>query len=238
MYITDDFENTTNGATVVCKGKKSSETLVMNSKLLDWATRNASPENNSESSESNHEAIKNLDPEIIEMILGRDEAVVMKSLASRIGNSRTSSEDERIALEQLEEIVENIDSANNMAKMGLWNVVFEALALGENTPTALSVIGTSAQNNPEVQNELSRMGALHKILDAMNFDQDPVVMKAVFATSSMIQNNRPSFDSFCILGGIDSLLAVKDEHPCTAPRVQFLLETLGTLYPDVKNKFK
>jgi hypothetical protein len=211
----------------------------MESRLLDWATRNtASPDSGNDDGCSGAKpgSIQHLDPELVEMILGRDETVVMRSLTSRIGNSRNSCEDEQVAIEQLEEIVEKIDSANNMAKMNLWPSVFEALALGDNVSSVLSLIGTAAQNDQEVQDELLRMGVLPKIIHALGSVEDLVARKAVYATSSMIQNNRNTFDAFRALGGIGCLQVLRERHPAISERVQFLLGVLESQYSDEASK--
>jgi hypothetical protein len=96
-----------------------------------------------------------LDPGIIDAILGKPDAQRMKE-ALEVAIDETKTEDDRVnALDEIELLVESIDNANDLVKLRMWEPI-HALAASTKSPAsirtnALWVIGTALQNNPAAQ---------------------------------------------------------------------------------------
>lgn len=198
--------------------------------LLDWATKNTNPEHSPEDLQQVQERIRKLDPEIVEMILGKDEAVVMRSCISRLG-----TETELEALEQLEMICESIDSAQNMGKMNLWPAVLERLE-GDNGLAVMSLMGVAAQNNPPVQTDLFQLNVLPMMIEAL--DNSARAHKALHVISSMIQNNQTVFTAFLESEGFGAIRKAYECNERCKPRIEHLFEQLALQFPNHAEMFK
>jgi hypothetical protein len=200
----------------------------MESKLLSWATQHCNPDQDDGVAPKE---LTKFDPELVEMILGRDHAVVMRELTGRVGHARTTPQDEKEALLELLEIIEDLDCAKNMHKMNLWPSIFEAYHSGENKALALSAISVAAQNNPQVQSDLMGLDVFEKILfDGLRSEEEGVALKAVSATSAMIRNERFIYDSFVGRNGRMLMEETMTRHPATSDRIQHLLSYTDDLF--------
>ncbi|CCJ30307.1 unnamed protein product [Pneumocystis jirovecii] len=79
-------------------------------KLLDFSTRLHKKNSEPVSPDAFR---SNLDPELIDHILGKDDAVLMKDAMAIITDSSQSLENRKIAFENLEMLIENIYNAKN-----------------------------------------------------------------------------------------------------------------------------
>ncbi|KAL9714949.1 hsp70 nucleotide exchange factor fes1 [Leucoagaricus gongylophorus] len=121
--------------------------------LLRWSIENSGPRQDSGAQP------QKLDPGIIDTILGKSDAEQMKEDVD-VGSDRSKSEDERVAaLDHLEMLVEQIDNANDLEKLGLWPALISLLDSPESSTEikvlVLWVIGTAIQNNPQAQDVVS-----------------------------------------------------------------------------------
>ncbi|KAF8889119.1 armadillo-type protein [Infundibulicybe gibba] len=143
--------------------------------------------------------MKSLDPAIIDMILGRPDAELMKEdMATALDSTRDESE--RInALDHLEMLIEQIDNANNLGKLKMWGPLHSLLTSDASTPSikmyALWVIGTALQNNPEAQDAYLSCKPLPTLLSFLSPSPSSTIQtrsKALYAISGLLKHNQPS----------------------------------------------
>ncbi|CAE6475131.1 unnamed protein product [Rhizoctonia solani] len=114
------------------------------------------------------ERMKELDPAIIDMILGKSDAVVMKVCEKlAIARDESREEDERVeALDDFEMLVEQIDNANNLENLKMWEPLIELIR----SPVpgvqrhAIWIAGTAVQNNSAAQSDFLKRDPLPHLL--------------------------------------------------------------------------
>ncbi|KAH9920818.1 nucleotide exchange factor Fes1-domain-containing protein, partial [Epithele typhae] len=120
--------------------------------LLRWGITNSTP---ADANRPPPQPRTDLDPGIIDAILGKSDAVLMKEALGKAVDEKLD-EDERVqALDDFEMLVEQIDNANNLEKLKMWEPLHALLT----NPTSseeiqrhvLWVLGTAVQNNPSAQ---------------------------------------------------------------------------------------
>ncbi|KAI0138405.1 hsp70-like protein [Pestalotiopsis sp. NC0098] len=106
------------------------------------------------------------------------------------------------ALDNMEQLIESLDNANLLSKLGLWSPLLGLLAHEEADVRRMAawVVGTAVQNNEPSQERLVALGGLEKIV-AMTAAAAPtepekkdVRRKAVYALSSACRNYQPAMD--------------------------------------------
>ena len=142
--------------------------------LLRWSIEHSTPR----STDAPPPARKDVDPEIINYILGKPDAVLMKE-ALDIALDQNRDEDARIqALDDIEMLVEQIDNANgthlgcvmrcwlwkltssfsDLDKLKMWGPLHSLLTSPNSSDEikvqTLWIIGTAVQNNPSAQNSV------------------------------------------------------------------------------------
>jgi len=141
--------------------------------LLHWAVENSDPAKLAALMEKYKEGnltIKDVYGEDVINALFVDEASVMTQQISQIAafhNDSISDGDLDIALEQLQELVEQVDNAANLHRMGGLQPLLD-LAVGTSRSMAtrklaLWTLGVAVQNNPAVQDDLVGLGGLHRL---------------------------------------------------------------------------
>ena len=189
----------------------------MDKDLLKWAVENST------------DSAKPLDPEktaFLRAALGPSDAEMMRVAVSCITNPDDTVENKLIAMDNLELLVENIDNANDVERLGLWSKFLTTL--NSDNPDlvlyALWIIGTASQNNAEVQDTLSNKHAVIGIvLDLIRHPDDRVKKKALYALSSILGQNRNSVHLFKELDGLQKLHALLD-HNVLSERVRYIIE--------------
>jgi hsp70-interacting protein len=115
----------------------------------------------------------------------------------------TSSDDEvpiddkLVAFDNFEQLIENLDNANNLAPLGLWTPLLASLAHSdlEMRTMAAWCVGTAVQNNLPSQERLVAMNGIPPLARiAVNDDAPKVKRKAVYALSSACRNYQPAMD--------------------------------------------
>ncbi|KAK2460397.1 hypothetical protein APHAL10511_007562 [Amanita phalloides] len=177
--------------------------------LLTWGIQNSTPGSGAPVD------LQKLDPEIIDMILGRPDSELMKEcLAVALDESR--SEDKRIdALDQFEMLIEQIDNANNLQKLQLWEPLQSLLTLDRSSPALKSavlwIVGTALQNNPAAQDDYMQYNPLPVLL---NFLTPGSALqsrsKAMYALSGLLKHNAPAVDAVGPSGWIKFREALQD----------------------------
>merc|ERR1719327_876181 len=167
------------------------------SKLFQWAIENSDPAKRGLSEEEMvakrmrmKRVLKELDMRPTEGQLMRD---VIEGMQARGQNvTEAEVENEVFSLEVLQELVEPIDNANDLDKMGGLDEVIVRTASKHATirAAAYQVIGTASSNNDMVQKQILDKGALHQFARQLQVETDvDVRVKAIFAIGVVSRNS-------------------------------------------------
>ncbi|KAJ3291860.1 hsp70 nucleotide exchange factor fes1 [Borealophlyctis nickersoniae] len=171
------------------------------------------------------------DPKWIDVILGRDEAVRMKECVAVITASNKTVEEKIAAFDEMEELVESLDNANDMGPLNLWSPIISVLTTDPEPRLrsyAAWVLGTAVQNNPKSQDAFLKAGGLSAALRALQDDTDSAVRaKALYCVSGAIKQNPTVFAEFTSQSGFTALVsALRDGDPVLMKRVLHLYASL------------
>ncbi|CAG8460477.1 2084_t:CDS:2 [Ambispora leptoticha] len=219
----------------------------MDKQLLKWAITNsntdtAEGEQQQPAPDVKERGQRRIDPEIIDAILGKSDAVRMKEAIASISDPNETVENKEIAFDNLEMLVEQIDNANDIEKMNLWPKLISFLSFAETSLRiqALWVCGTAVQNNIKAQKAFIDHGGLRIALEMLkNTNEDgEVKSKALYAVSGSIKHYTPGLVQFEKEGGYESLLTLlqtSDNLP-TLRKTVFLFNTLLLQNPEIVAK--
>ncbi|KAG9082343.1 hsp70 nucleotide exchange factor fes1 [Ceratobasidium sp. UAMH 11750] len=159
--------------------------------ILKWSIENT-PEDAPRTVPS-AERMKELDPAIIDMILGKSDAVVMKEkLAFAVDEAR--EEDERVeALDDFEMLVEQIDNANNLENLQMWEPLLELMR----SPVtgvqrhAIWIVGTAVQNNSTAQAAFLKRNPIPHLLSLLTSEEcsGSTRSKVLYCLSGALKHN-------------------------------------------------
>ncbi|CAL9207039.1 unnamed protein product, partial [Musa hybrid cultivar] len=129
--------------------------------------------------------------ELMEKLKTPSDAELMKIAIADLNNSSITLEDRQRALNELLFLVEPIDNANDLDKLGGLVMVIREL---DNTETDIRttsawILGKASQNNALVQNQILTHGALTKLMKMVNSSFTEEAVKALYAISALIRNN-------------------------------------------------
>lgn len=170
-------------------------------KLLQWSIAQQS---------GDQEAIEKIgkpDPKMLEQLFGGpDEPALMKQAIMVIDNEEATLENREIAFDNFEMLIENMDNANNIENIKLWQSVIDKMSA--ETPTSLRVYaascaGIAVQNNPKSQEDFLKYDGLALLISICNEEDVPTELrlKALFAISSLIRNFEVGYAKFDELDG-------------------------------------
>ncbi|CAB4255151.1 similar to Saccharomyces cerevisiae YBR101C FES1 Hsp70 (Ssa1p) nucleotide exchange factor [Maudiozyma barnettii] len=183
-------------------------------KLLHWSIANA---------QGDKEAIEKAgkpDPKLLEQLFGgggQDDPTLMMENMKLVTNPEVDLENKLIAMDNFEMLIENLDNANNIENLKLWESIIKVLSYeeAELRSIALSIVGTAVQNNSQSQdNFLGHEGGLAKIITLAQNTEEPldVRTKAFYALSNLVRNHPHMTKAFIDLNGLDIIAPVlKDE---------------------------
>ncbi|KAG1896250.1 armadillo-type protein [Suillus fuscotomentosus] len=194
--------------------------------LLRWGVENSSP--NEAPPPTNK-----LDPGIIDHILGKPDAQLMKE-ALTVGLDERQAEDDRLqALDDLEMLVQNIDNANDLTKLGIWQPLHNLL-LASTTSDALRmqtlwIIGTALQNNPAAQLAYFDLDPLPALLKSLSPSSNSAETRsrALYALSGLLKLNSAAVKKMSVADGWSALrMCLEDSEIRVRRKTTFLLNTL------------
>ncbi|KAG0678904.1 hsp70 nucleotide exchange factor fes1 [Kluyveromyces marxianus] len=207
-------------------------------KLLHWSIANA---------QGDSEAVARAgqpDPKLLEQLFGGgpDEPTLMKHAMAVISNPEATLENKLTAFDNFEMLIENLDNANNIENLKLWEPLIAVLDSPESElrAFALSVTGTAVQNNEKSQNNFAKYdGSLAKVMQIVgNAQEDAQVrIKAFYTLSSLIRHNKEIYKQFYELDGLKLIAPVLNDANANEKlklRVMALLSTIMTV-ADVKD---
>ncbi|KAJ3716644.1 nucleotide exchange factor Fes1-domain-containing protein [Lentinula raphanica] len=173
--------------------------------LLRWGIENSTPQSQNGDGSNSRPPVQrqDLNPEIIDMLLGKSDAELMKEALS-IAMDESRSEDDRVdALDNLEMLIEQIDNANNLEKLKMWEPLHGLLTSGPDSVTthAIWVIGTALQNNPAAQDAYLKLNPLPTLTSFLapksksnqsKPSSKQTRSKAIYALSGLLKHNAPA----------------------------------------------
>lgn len=124
------------------------------STLLKWSIENSDVSAGTE----NEQPRTQLDPALLAQLMGGpSDADRMRDAIAAVYADQVDLENRLIAWDNFEQLVENLDNANNMETLGLWMPLVGKLDAeeAEERTMALWCIGTAVQNNIKCQERVS-----------------------------------------------------------------------------------
>ncbi|KAI0830296.1 armadillo-type protein [Trametes gibbosa] len=204
--------------------------------LLRWGLANSDPRG---PDQPPPQPRSDLDPGVIDILLGKPDSELMKE-ALTVAVDQTKDENDRLqALDNFEMLVEQIDNANNLEKLQMWEPL-HSLLTDPNSSTEIQtqvlwVLGTAMQNNPAAQHSYLALSPLRTLLTFLS----PTVRsgatraKAVYTLSGLLKHNAAAVAQMESAGGWDTLrAALQDSDISVRRKVAFLLNTLLTAAGD------
>ncbi|OIT30004.1 hypothetical protein A4A49_14119 [Nicotiana attenuata] len=173
--------------------------------MLQWAIGHSDPGVLKERSEvfqrMSPEELKERQTEIkelVEKLKMPSDAQLMQIAVNDLDNSSLPLEHHQRALEELLVLVEHIDNAIDLQKLGGFSVLLRKLDHSEPEirTAAAWVLGKASQNNPIVQKQVLELGALPMLMKMMKSHSTEEAIKALFAVSALIRNNLIGQDLF------------------------------------------
>ncbi|KAM3529742.1 hypothetical protein NHJ13051_001712 [Beauveria bassiana] len=176
--------------------------------LLRWSIENSENGKTDSPSATAAAPASNLTPEVMAALMGGpSEADLMRASMEIITAADVTLENKLIAFDNLEQLIESLDNANNMANLGLWTPLLAQLAHDEPQIRTMAAwcVGTAVQNNEKTQERLLAAGGIRPLvaLATSEGESETARRKAVYALSSAIRNYQPALDA-----AVEELVAV------------------------------
>jgi len=166
--------------------------------LLKWSV-----ENSTASTSDPHAAppTSHINPDALNALFGGpSDADLMLSSMTAITTPDLSLglSDRLVAFDNFEQLIENLDNANNLGPLALWTPLLGCLESEESEIRKMAAwcVGTAVQNNVKCQEQLLAMGGLPALAKiAVDGEEiEGVRRKAVYALSSACRNYQPAMD--------------------------------------------
>ncbi|XP_037432811.1 hsp70 nucleotide exchange factor FES1-like [Triticum dicoccoides] len=178
--------------------------------MLQWAIGNSDPGRLKEEAAdvqklSEDELLKRRHEikDLMEKLKMPSDADLMKIAIADLNNASISLEDRQRALQELLILVEPIDNANDLDKIGGLVPVIQDLnnANEEIRITSAWILGTASQNNALVQSQILGYGALARLVKMGYSTSAKEAAKAMYAISALIRNNVNGQEAFALENG-------------------------------------
>ncbi|KAI9452258.1 Fes1-domain-containing protein [Russula earlei] len=200
--------------------------------LLRWGIENYNNRDDSGTGADSLTQRTNLDPGIIDAILGRPDSELMKEALAKAHDASLDESARLTALDDLEMLVENIDNANDLERLNMWEPL-QALLLSPSDDVktqAMWVIGTAVQNNPAAQKAYLALDPLPSLLSHLSpspRSSQQLRSKAIYALSGLLKHNAAAMAPFDAAAGWDALRgALSDSDISVRRKAAFLLNSL------------
>lgn len=171
------------------------------SSLLKWSVENSAATAADPTAQTPAPASR-IDPAAFSALFGGPsdaDLMISSMLAIRSSDPEVTVEDKLVAFDNFEQLIENLDNANNLEPLELWKPLIELLSHeeAEIRKYAAWCIGTAVQNNEKSQKKLLEMGGVEPLVKlAVKEDEDKLVRrKAVYALSSAGRNFQDGMDA-------------------------------------------
>lgn len=164
--------------------------------LLKWAVQNS--EGTQPDGQQSADPRRGLDPEALaELMGGPSDADLMKQSMAAILSPDIDVENKVVAFDNFEQLIENLDNANNMESLGLWMPLVDQLKHTESEIRRMAAwcVGTAVQNNPRAQERCLVLNAIPTLVKMAREDKAQANRKkAMLAISSEVRNYQPALD--------------------------------------------
>lgn len=173
------------------------------SNLLQWSIENSAsarpqPQEGMDQVNTQSRAPRGLTEDALRSLMGGpSDADLMKEAMTVIVHPDADHDAKMTAWDNFEQLIENLDNANNMESLGLWQPLLAQLdnTVADMRRMALWCAGTAIQNNDKCQRYFLDIGGVPKVSKIAVEDPDNNVRrKAVYALSSSIRNFQPAMD--------------------------------------------
>lgn len=169
------------------------------SNLLAWSIENSQGQNGTQTQDSQPPRPQTtLTQEALRSLMGGpSDADLMKEAMTVIVHAEADLDAKITAFDNLEQLIENLDNANNMQPLGLWQPLMQQLDSAEADIRKMAAwcIGTAVQNNEKCQLNFLELGGVPKVAKmALNDTDSAARRKAVYALSSTVRNFQPGMD--------------------------------------------
>lgn len=170
--------------------------------LLKWGIENSENPSNDPTSTTDPKAERpsgqpiNTDA-LNSLFGGYSDADLMKESMAAIVSPNITLDNKVIAFDNFEQLIENIDNANNLEVLGLWTPLVRLLGSeeAELRRYAAWCLGTAVQNNVKAQSALRATGAIPTLTKlAIEDANEQVRRKVIYALSSEIRNHQEGLD--------------------------------------------
>ncbi len=172
--------------------------------LLQWSIEHSSTNPSDPSTQptdhTQRDPNRGLNAEALAQLLGgpSDADRMRSAMAAIIAPlSQVDLENKLIAWDNFEQLIEQLDNANNMESLGMWPPLIQELDNPEPEMRRMAAwcCGTAVQNNVKSQERLLAVGAIEKLARiAVEDEAQAVRKKAVSALSSEVRNFQPGMD--------------------------------------------
>lgn len=161
--------------------------------LLKWGVENSKVSNGAD-------AKTQLNQEALAALFGgnqKSDAQMMKEMMEVVQDEEAKLENRLVAFDNFEQLIENLDNANNIESLKLWTPLVEQL---ENKNAELRTFAawccaTAVSNNIRTQERLLIVGAIPILVRMAIEDTDKKARKkAILALSSSVRNFQPGLD--------------------------------------------
>ena len=171
--------------------------------LLKWSIENSENPSADPTSTTDPKAERPsgrpLNAEALNSLLGGpSDADLMKDSIAAIQSPQVGLADKLVAFDNFEQLIENLDNANNMEVLGLWAPLVQLLESDEAELRRYAAwcVGTAVQNNVKAQANFLALDAI-PVLGRLSIEDssEPVRRKAIYALSSEVRNFQPGLDA-------------------------------------------
>lgn len=171
--------------------------------LLKWSIENSETPSADPTSTTDPKAERPsgrpINAEALNALLGGPtDADLMKESMAAILSPHIALQDKLVAFDNFEQLIENLDNANNMEVLGLWAPLVQLLKNDEAELRRYAAwcVGTAVQNNAKSQQKLLALDAMSVLTNlSIEDSHEPVRRKAIYALSSEIRNFQPGLDA-------------------------------------------
>jgi len=166
--------------------------------LLQWGIENS--ETSGQSPDQPVKEPRGLSADALRALMGgpSDADLMREAMTLIISSDPEVTHDAKMtAFDNFEQLVENIDNANNMEPLGLWSPLLSQLdsPVADLRRMAAWCLGTAVQNNVKAQERLLAVNGIDKLCQVALDDTDKAVRrKAIYALSSGIRNYQPAMN--------------------------------------------
>lgn len=165
--------------------------------ILKWSIENSETPSTSPNAEP--PSARPINPDALSALFGGpSDADLMKDSMAAILSPTITLPNKITAFDNFEQLIENIDNANNLQVLGLWTPLVGLLGSeeGELRKYAAWCLGTAVQNNVKAQSDLCATGAIATLTRlAIEDANEQVRRKTIYALSSEIRNYQEGLDT-------------------------------------------